>query len=186
MLRVKAAAMGSDIATRREDVAMCGDVCGSGRFAETGFIRITGIQNVFSLIVEEFGYCIPSPRMIGSGDSVDVRIGKFAMHSIDKGAEFAGVDEESLLPAVAEISFYARVLAARQKPKADRNLRAVKELAGESDHVVLRFAQDLRSGFAFGDCATAQGSVHEVGLDGGAADVVLASQALRVSSPVLT
>lgn len=40
-----------------------------------------------------------------------------------------------------------------------------EELAGEGDHVVLRFAQDLRSGFALSQCAIAQGSVHEVGLD---------------------
>ena len=42
-------------------------------------------------------------------------------------------------------------------------MRAVEELAGEGDH-----------------------AVHEVGLDEGAADVALASQALRVSGPFTT
>ena len=62
----------------------------------------------------------------------------------------------------------------REEPEADGNLRAVEELAGEGDHVVLRFAQDLRSGFALTKCAIAHGSVHEVGLDEGAADVAFA------------
>jgi len=66
------------------------------------------------------------------------------------------------------------------EPEADEDLRAVEELAGEGDHhVVLRFAHDLRDGFAFLECAIAQGSVHEVGLDEGAADVALPWQALQ-------
>jgi hypothetical protein len=44
-----------------------------------------------------------------------------------------------------------------EESEADGNLRAVEELAGEGDHVVLRCAQDLRNGFALRKCAAAQG-----------------------------
>ena len=67
----------------------------------------------------------------------------------------------------------------REEPEADGNLRAVEELAEEGDHDVFRCAQDLRSGFALRKCAIAQGSVHEVSLDEGAADVALPRQAMR-------
>ena len=67
----------------------------------------------------------------------------------------------------------------REEPEADGYLRAVEDLAMEGDHVVLRCAQDLQCASGLQECAGAQGSVHEVGLDEGAADVALPWQALR-------
>ena len=40
-----------------------------------------------------------------TGDLVEVGVGQFAVDAVDEGAEFAGVDEEGLLAAVAEASF---------------------------------------------------------------------------------
>ncbi len=69
-------------------------------------------------------------------------------------AHFPRIDEERLTTLRAAI--FGRFVF-RQKPKADGNLRAVEELAGEGDH-----------------------AVHEVGLNEGAADVALSSEALRI------
>ena len=66
------------------------------------------------------------------------------MDAVDEGAEFAGVDEEGLFAAVAEVAFGVGGFVFREEPEADGNLCAVEELAGEGDH-----------------------AVHEVGLDEG-------------------
>ena len=85
---------------------------------------------------------------------LQVGVGQLAVHAVEaihEGAEFAGVDEERLLAAVAEAAFGVGVFVFREEPEADGDLRAVEELAGEGDH-----------------------AVHEVGLDEGAADVAFA------------
>ena len=85
---------------------------------------------------------------------LQVGVGQLAVHAVEaihEGAEFAGVDEERLLAAVAEAAFGVGVFVLREEPEADGDLRAVEELAGEGDH-----------------------AVHEVGLDEGAADVAFA------------
>lgn len=53
-------------------------------------------------------------------------IGKVQWHAVDEGAQFAGVDEESLLAAVAEAAFDAGVFVFREEPDADGNLRTVE------------------------------------------------------------
>jgi len=62
-----------------------------------------------------------------------------------EAAEFAGVDEEGLLAAVAEAAFGVGGFVFREKPEADGNLRAVEELAGEGDPVALHSEDDLQS-----------------------------------------
>ena len=72
-------------------------------------------------------------------------------------AEFRfAIEQTGIVRRIERVLFSA-------KPEADGNLRAVEELAGKGDH-----------------------AVHEVGLDEGAAEVALASQALRVSGPFTT
>lgn len=71
-------------------------------------------------------------------------------------------------PRLASAAFF------REEPEAYGNLRAVEDLAGEGEHVVLRFAQDLRSGFALVGRAIAHGTVHEVGVDEGTTDLAFA------------
>jgi len=48
------------------------------------------------------------------------------------------------------------------EPEADGNLCVVGGLAGEGDHFVLRFAQDLRDGFALTKCSAAHAGVEFV------------------------
>jgi len=50
--------------------------------------------------------------------------------AVDEGAEFAGVDEEGLLAAVAEATFGVGVFVFCEEPEADGNLRAVEEMTG--------------------------------------------------------
>ena len=91
------------------------------------------------------------------------------MDAVDEGAEFAGVDEEGLLAAVAETAFGVGCFVFREEPEADGDLRAVEELAGEGDHVVLRFVrfaatqQDLRCGLRLGRCASRRAVAGRVG-----------------------
>ena len=58
---------------------------------------------------------------------------------------------------VTETAFGVGSFAYREEPP-DGNLRAVEGLARVVDYVVIRFAQDLRDGFALMRCARAQGS----------------------------
>ncbi len=85
------------------------------------------------------------------GDLLQVGVGQFAVDAVDEGAEFAGVDEEGVLAAVAEAAFGVGGFVFREEPEADGDLGAVEELAGEGDH-----------------------AIDEVGLDEGAADVAFA------------
>ena len=64
------------------------------------------------------------------------------MDAVDEGAEFAGVDEEGLLAAVAEAAFGVGGFVFREEPEADGDLRAVEELAGEGDHAVHKVGLD--------------------------------------------
>ena len=93
--------------------------------------------------------------MIGGCNFLDVGVAELAVDAVDEGAHFPRVDEEGLLPSVAEgmARRESRPTCApgfvfREEPEADGNLRAVEELAGKGDH-----------------------AVHEVGLDDGTADV---------------
>ena len=45
------------------------------------------------------------------------------MDAVDEGAEFAGVDEERLFAAVAEVAFGVGVFVFREEPEAEGNLR---------------------------------------------------------------
>ncbi len=72
--------------------------------------------------------------MVGAGDFLEVGLGQFTVNAVDEGAQFAGVDEQSLLAAIT--AFRVGVFVFREEPEADGNLRAVEELAGEGDHAV--------------------------------------------------
>ncbi len=63
---------------------------------------------------------------------MEIGIGQYAVHVVDEGAKFAGVEEEGLLAAVADAAFGGGVFVFGEEPAADGNLRSVEELAGES------------------------------------------------------
>lgn len=79
---------------------------------------------------------ITTPRMVGGGDLVEIDIGQLAMHTIDQGSEFARVYEQGVLASIAEATLGIGGFVLRQEPQADRDLRAVEELAWEGDHAV--------------------------------------------------
>ena len=91
--------------------------------------------------------------MVGAGDAGDVLVGQLAVGAVHHAAELAGVDEEHLAAAVAEL---AVLPVAREEPEAGRDLRRVEELARQRDH-----------------------AVHEVGLDQVLADLALAGLVRR-------
>lgn len=105
--------------------------------------------------------------------------GSVGQLAVDEGAKFAGVDEEGLLAADTQAAFGIGDFGFREEPEADWYFRAVEELAGKGDHVVLRYAQDLRIDSHLRKCGVAQGSVFWGGLPAGAADVTLPWQAQR-------
>ena len=128
--------LSADIAAGREDVAVRGDFCSGGGFAEAGEVGV--FARAF----------VSAPGVVGGDDFLEVGVGQLAVDAVDEGAEFAGVDEEGVFAAVAS---FAVVFVFRQEPQADRNLRAVEELAGQGDH-----------------------AVHEVGFDEGFANLTFA------------
>ena len=75
------------------------------------------------------------------------------MHAIHHRAQLACVDEERLAAPVAEAAI---PLVACEEPQAHRNLRRVKELARQRHH-----------------------AVHQVNLDDGLADLMLAGELLN-------
>src|SRR5690606_32775311 len=91
---------------------------------------------------------LAAPGVIGIRDAGDVLVGQLAVGAVHHAAKLAGVDEEDLAAAVAELAVLA---VARQKPQARRDLRRVEELAGQRHH-----------------------AVHEVGLDEVPADLAFA------------
>jgi hypothetical protein len=60
---------------------MRGNLVRAGRFTVTGDVGVLACPFV------------AAPRMIGAGDLVEVGIGQLAMHTVDKRAKFAGIDE---------------------------------------------------------------------------------------------
>jgi len=143
--------LGADVAAGSEEVAVRGDFGGGGGFAEAGDVGVAT------------GPRYSPPCMVGGDDLLEVGVGQLAVVAVDERPHFPRIDEERL-PTVRAPAFrwtFTATLPAgfafRQKPKADGNLRAVEELAGERDH-----------------------AVHEVGLDEGAADVASPSEALRI------
>lgn len=79
--------------------------------------------------------------------SPDVNGCSSRQRTVDKGAEFAGIDEAGVLAAGAGAAFSGGSFIFRNKLRADGNLHAVEQPAWENDH-----------------------AVHEVGPDEGSAD----------------
>ena len=78
--------------------------------------------------------------------------GQLVVDAAAECSEFTCINEGGVFAAVAEAAFGVGVLVLGNEPQADRDLRAVKQLAGEGDRVVLRFSQDLRDGLGLKKC----------------------------------
>src|SRR5690606_12294465 len=73
------------------------------------------------------------PSVIRVRDPRDVFVRQLATRAVDHAAELAGVDEQDLSAAVAELAVLA---VAGQAPQAGRDLRRVEELTRERHHAV--------------------------------------------------
>ena len=135
--------LGADVAAGREHVAVLADLLERARSCRSRARRRTA--PAASLLA--------APGVIGAGDARDVLVGQLAVGAVDHAAELAGVDEEHLAAAVAEL---AVLLVAREEPEAGGDLRRVEELARQRDH-----------------------AVHEIGLDDVLADLALAGLVRR-------
>ena len=105
------------------------------------------------------------PGVVGVGQTLDVLVGQLAMDSVDQRAQLAGVDEQRFAATVAD-RLCQSVLVPRQKPQADRNLRAVKQLARHRHHAIDQIGlDDLAADVAFARLVTAHAAVgqHEPG-----------------------
>src|SRR5262245_20982679 len=128
--------LGADVAAGREHVPVLAHLLQRRALAKAGHVGISA------------RLLLAAPGVVGGGDACNVLVGQPAMRAIHHAAEFAGVDEEHVATAVAELAVLA---VARKEPQARRDLRRVEELARQRDH-----------------------AVHEVGLDQALADLALA------------
>ena len=74
-----------------------------------------------------------APGMVGSGDLVDLFIGKIFVGPVDEVSQFTDVDKKRLPATGAKL---AVLLVAGEKPEAHRNLCRIKKLPGHGDHAV--------------------------------------------------
>ena len=118
---------GADVAAGGEHVAVAGGFFQTGALTESGAVGVL------------VGVLLASPGVIRLGDAADLVVGKLAVRAINQCAEFASVDEQRLAATIPEL---AVLFVAGEKPQADGNLRGVKELAGECDHVIDRVLLD--------------------------------------------
>ena len=102
--------LGADVAAGREHVAVLADLLQRRALAEAGMSR-PGTATL------QPGVCPRShaPGVVGVGDAGDVLVGQLAVGAVHHAAELAGVDEEHVAAAVAEL---AVLLVARQEPQA--------------------------------------------------------------------
>ena len=98
--------LGADVAAGGEDVAVGGDFCGGGGFAEAGDVCI-GCGPLSPALSREGrgGKAVTTPGVISIRDSCYVRIGEFSMDSIDQCAEFSRVNEKRFAFAFATLGF---------------------------------------------------------------------------------
>lgn len=139
--------LGPDIAAWSQDVAVCGNFGGGGGFAEA---RHVSVRSWVPACAGMTVWWVPAPCMVSVDDLCNVGVGQFAMNAVDVRAEFAGVDEESFAAMIAGftpgLTSGARLFVFRQEPQTDRNLRALEQLTGQSDHAVYEIRLD--EGFA--------------------------------------
>ncbi len=105
------------IPPRREDVVMFGDFFESGGFAESGLVLVA---------------VVAFPFLKSAGNLRFILVGEVAEDAVFHVAEVAGVDEEDLARAVAEIG--ALLFISGEEPDAGGDLGVGEELAGEGDH----------------------------------------------------
>jgi len=63
---------------------------------------------------------VAAPRVVGGDDFLEVGIGQIAVDAVDKGAEFAGIHKQRLLPAVAALFALIPVPSPTGRRVADR------------------------------------------------------------------
>ena len=68
--------------------------------------------------------------MIGISDAPDVFIGQFAVNTVNERSHLAAINEERLTVPCTPFTVALATFVASQEPQTDRNLCAVKELAG--------------------------------------------------------
>ena len=71
--------------------------------------------------------------MVGAGNQGNIVIGQFLVAAVDHRAQFAGIDKQDFIRAVAKLMVG---LVARQKPQAGGNHGVVKQLRGQGHHAV--------------------------------------------------
>ncbi len=83
---------------------MRGDFGGGGGFAKSRDVSVAGISLTPSLShwerVAGGRVRVTTPEVIGARDFLQVGVGELAVDAVDEGAEFAGVNEQRLLPSV--------------------------------------------------------------------------------------
>ena len=97
------------------------DFGGAGRLAEA--------RDVF-VFARAF---LSPPRMVGRHDLLNVSVCQLAVDAVDQRSQLSGIDKQRLALAFAA---FGLGFVLRQKPQANRDLRAVEQLAGHGDHAV--------------------------------------------------
>src|SRR5690606_5680357 len=137
------------------------DVVQRGGLAEAGHVGVlTGIL-------------LAAPGVVGVGDLFDFLVGEFAPGAVHHHAHLAGVDEQHLPAAVAQLGFLYQAVVASfgQNPEAGGDLGGVEELARQRHHAVHHVGLDHGlADFAFAALLRAHGAVgqhHARGAVGG-------------------
>src|SRR5574341_711409 len=125
----------TNIPTRSKDVVVITNFIQVRRFTKTGGVCVFACAFV------------SPPPVISVCNLLNVFINQLPMHAINHPSHLSSIDEQRLPSTIAKMVI---AFVARDKPKTNRNLRVVEELARERDHTINQISfDDCLSNLAF-------------------------------------
>jgi len=126
------------IASRGEHIALGRDLRGGDGFAEAGEVLIW-----IPARVGMTGIGVTSPGVVAGGDPDHFLVGELAVDPVSHHAQRAGVDEEGVAAAVAQL---AVGLVAGEEPQAGRDAGGIEELIRQGHNAIHQVRFDTADG----------------------------------------